>query len=287
MKKQYFSFFAFLMLFGTSTILNAQVTGMPTGYITNLPEISTSQSPVWYNLMTSNYGTNIEQRRNRYLFWDGVTLGSDKIDAGITSANQADKYLWRLEQGPTSNDDTHKNVYLVNKLSGLRISDLSGIVSMTELGSELKLGTSQEIKDLNLFTSEVPVSGQHYMQYTAASTLSYLNISGTYTIIWFNAHPSVTKSSGWFFFPAATNPTQVETAKNDILRAYPSPFNSEIKIDCALKNIDKVEVFNVQGNKVISESSNPYALNTTQLNPGLYIVKAYANGNVYSIKMIK
>jgi hypothetical protein len=289
MKKQYIFLLAsaFFMLIGISSVLKAQVTGMPVGYITGFPVISTAQSPVWYNLMTSNYGTNIEQRRNRFMFWDGVTLGSDKLDSGISAENQNDKYLWRLEQGSTTNDETHKYVYLVNKSTGLRISDLSGIITMAEQGTEVKLGTSQEIKDLGLYTSEIPVAGQHYMQYTAASTLSYLNMSATYTIIWFNAHPSVTKSSGWFFYPAATNPTQVETVKKDLLHAYPSPFNNKIQIDKQLQKLEKVEIFNMQGAKVLSEIINPYTLNTTVLVPGLYVVKAYAAGNVYSTKLMK
>lgn len=290
MKKQYFFLLAsaLVMLVGVTTDLNAQVTGMPDGYInTGFPAISTAENPVWYNMMTSNYpASSVEVRRNRYMYWDGIVLGGEKLDAGISEAVQNDKYLWRLEQGSTPSDDTHKYVYLVNKLTGERIADASGVTMSTQ-GVELKTGTSQEIKDLGLYTAEIPVAGQFYLQYEAAATLSYLNISSTYTIVWFSAHPSVTKSSGWFFYPATSTPTEVETAEEALFNVYPNPFNTELQIDNGLKDLEKVEIFNIQGVKVISEHATPYRVSTAALVPGLYIVKAYADGNVYTRKMSK
>lgn len=294
MKKHYSYFFAsaFLMLMVITADLKAQVSGMPEGYLTDFPVISTAENPVWYNMMSSNYPLPAqEQRKNRYMYWDGTTLGGEKIDAGITAEIQNDKYMWRLEQAPTSNDATHKYVYLVNKIANEQITFFdAGVatppVTMSSQGIQLKMGTSQELKDLALFTNEIPVVGQFYLLNESVSpTISLLNISGTFGLIWFNAYPSTTKSSGWFFYPAATS--GVETVKKDLFNAYPSPFSNVILIDNKLKNLEKVEVYNIQGSKVIKERVNPYTLNTEALVPGLYIVKAYAEGNVYSTKLIK
>ncbi len=297
MKKQYFSLLAFvlMMLVGVTSNLNAQVTGMPTGYLTDFPTISTAGSPVWYNMMTSNYGTTAD-RSNRFMYWDGTTLGSEKIDAGITSANQQDKYLWRLEQGPTTSTATAKYVYLVNKLDGKRVSATvvnatTGAITTADQGLELKLATSQSAKDEGKFTAEIPVAGQFYLQNEPSATTSVLNIGATdkgYSIILFNAWPSVTKASGWFFYPAATlTSTNVVMDNESLLNVYPNPFNTELQINSGLKNLDKVEIFNVQGIKVASELVNPYKVNTSALVPGLYMVKAYANGNVYTQKLFK
>lgn len=294
MKKHYSFFlaFAFMMLTLATTDVKAQVSGMPEGYLTDFPVISTAENPVWYNMMSSNYGNNVEQRRNRYMYWDGTALAADKIDAGITAEMQQDKYMWRLEQAPGTNDDTHKYVYLVSKVDNQQISfsNDAGVnnppVTMSAQGIQLKMGTSQELKDLAKFTNEIPVPGQHYLENESVSpTISLLNISGTYGLIWFNAYASTTKSSGWFFYPAVSS--GVEIVKNDILNAYPSPFNNQIQIDSKLRNLEKVEVYNIQGAKVLSVSINPYKLNTSDLVPGLYMVKAYADGNIYSTKLMK
>ena len=297
MKKHYSFFlaFAFMMLTVITTDLKAQVSGMPEGYLTDFPVISTAETPVWYNMMTSNYPLPAqEQRKNRYMYWDGTTLGSDKIDAGITAETQNDKYMWRLEQAPTSNDGTHKYVYIVSKIGNQQISFSNDAgatnppVTLSAQGMQLKMGTSQELKDLAKFTNEIPVLGQFYLENESVSpTISLLNIGGStaFVPIWFNAYPSTTKSSGWFFYPAVTS--GVEAVKNDLFNAYPNPFSNVIQIDNKIKNLEKVEIYNIQGSKVINESVNPYTLNTEVLVPGLYVVKAYAGGNVYSKKLMK
>lgn len=295
MKKHYSIFFAFafMMLTVATTDLKAQVSGMPEGYLTDFPVISTAENPVWYNMMTSNYPLPAqEQRKNRYMYWDGTALGGEKIDAGITAATQNDKYMWRLEQAPGTNDGTHKYVYLVSKVDNQQISFSNDAgatnppVTMSAQGIQLKMGTSQELKDLARFTNEIPVPGQLYLENESVSpTISLLNISGTYGLIWFNAYASTTKSSGWFFYPSVAS--GVENVKDDLFNVYPNPFRGVIQINNKLKNLEKVEIYNVQGSKVISESVNPYTLNTEALVSGLYIVKAYAEGNVYAQKLRK
>lgn len=289
MKKQYFLTLALIicLLTGLSTTTQAQVTGMPAGYTTDFPQISTAQNPIWYSIMSSNYGTNIEQRRNRFIYWDGTTFGADKIDAGITSANQSDKYLWRLEQAVSTNDDNYKYVYLVSKYDGKKVGDATAPVLVTDGAVELKLGKSQKIKDDGLITAEVPVVGQFFLKYEPAGStdIKLLNTSGTYVQIWFNAYASVTKSSGWFFYPSVA--TKVETVKENLLSVYPNPFVNEIQIDSKLEGVEKVEIYNVQGAQVARELVNPYTVNTSSLQPGLYLVKAYANGVVYTSKLVK
>jgi hypothetical protein len=296
MKKHYSFFlaFAFMTLTLATTDLKAQVSGMPEGYLTDFPVISTAANPVWYNMMTSNYPLPAqEQRKNRYMYWDGTTLGSEKLDAGITAEIQQDKYMWRLEQAPASNDATHKYVYVVSKVDNQQITFFDAgttnpPVTMSAQGIQLKMGTSQELKDLAKFTNEIPVPGQFYLENESVSpTISLLNIGGStaFVPIWFNAYPSTTKSSGWFFYPAVSS--GVEIVKNDMLNAYPSPFNNQIQIDSKLRNLEKVEIYNIQGAKVLSVSINPYKLNTSDLVPGLYMVKAYADGNIYSTKLMK
>lgn len=296
MKKHYLSIVAsaFLMLVSIATNLNAQVSGLPAGYITDFLQVSTAQNPVWYNVQTSNYNTTAD-RNNRYLFWDGTTLGSEQFNTGITYAEQQDKFQWRLEQGETTSTETIKYVYLVSRYDGKRVSAIventtSGAITTSELGIELKMGTSQSAKDEGRFTNEIPVPGQFYLQYEAAATLSLLNVGGvdkSYSIILFNAWPSVTKSSGWFFYPAPTEPNGLELTKEISFGVYPNPFNTELQIDNSLIGLEKIEIFNVQGAKVLSESATPYRVNTSALNAGLYIVKAHAAGNIYTRKMLK
>ncbi|MCX6307544.1 MAG: IPT/TIG domain-containing protein, partial [Bacteroidia bacterium] len=179
---------------------NAQVTGMPTGYITITPTISTSAAPVWYNMMATNTDA---ARVNRYMYYDGTSLKTDLFNApGITDALQHDKYMWRLEQGGTG----ASYVLFVNKSTGKRIYADAGIASngvltMAVSGIEWKMAAASTV-------TTGTVAGQYCFDFLPS--IRYLN-AGDATTSWgilvFNGAASPAKSSGWFFYPVTTTKT--------------------------------------------------------------------------------
>jgi len=202
MKKNYL--FTLVLVFIASTFsATAQVTGMPVGYITTAPAVSTAEAPVWYNLMATN--TDIA-RANRYMYWDGSSLKTDLFNSpGITDAIQNDKYLWRLEQGPTGAG----YVIFVNKTSGKRMfADATiisnGIVGVADAGNEWKIALASTV-------TTGTVAGQYCFNFEG-SGIRYLNAGDAATIaVWpilvFNGAGSPAKSSGWFFYPVTATKT--------------------------------------------------------------------------------
>src|SRR5690606_5027359 len=75
---------------------------------------------------------------------------------------------------------------------------------------------------------------------------------------------------------------------NAAFRAYPNPVNDVLNLSYA-NNIDSVEVFNLLGQQVFSQSVNQseYALNMAQLPAGTYLVKVSADGTSKTVKVLK
>jgi|TARA_B110000908_G_C10070504_1_gene364860 hypothetical protein len=69
---------------------------------------------------------------------------------------------------------------------------------------------------------------------------------------------------------------------------YPNPTTNELNIS-ASKNIEKIEIFNLIGQKVISSlpNINKTKVNVSSLNTGIYIMKATIDGVTDSFKFIK
>lgn len=200
MKKLYFSI---LVLLGAGAMLHAQVTGMPAGYTTTSPTVSTAENPVWYNMMATNTDA---VRANRYILWDGTDFKSELFNSpGITDDLQHDKYLWRLEQGPSGAG----YVVLVHKTSGLKINapssaGINTILTLAETGNEWKM------TDASAKTTGT-VAGQYALNYEGWTDNRYLNagdgVNMSWKVLTFNTNGSCAKSSGWFFYPVTSTKT--------------------------------------------------------------------------------
>lgn len=186
--------------------VNAQVTGMPSGYITTAPTISTAENPVWYNTMSTNTDA---ARVNRYMYSDGTVLKTDLYNSpGITDALQHDKYLWRLEQGPSGAN----YVIFVNKLTGKKLfGDVAlgnnGVLSVADNGIEWKMAAASAV-------TTGTVAGQFCFNFESLNNtygIRYLNagdgVSMNWNVLVFNGTGSPAKSSGWFFYPVTSTKT--------------------------------------------------------------------------------
>lgn len=205
MKKYYYLLTLAFLAFGFTA--KAQVSGMPTGFITVAPTVSTEAAPVWYNMMATNTDA---ARVNRYMYTDGSVLKTDVFTApaGITEALQHDKYLWRLEQGPSGAN----YVVFVNKLTGKKLyADAAigsnGVIAVADNGIEWKMAAASAV-------TTGTVAGQYSFNFESAANvygIRYLNAGDGVTMAWnvlvFNGAGSPAKSSGWFFYPVTATKT--------------------------------------------------------------------------------
>jgi len=83
--------------------------------------------------------------------------------------------------------------------------------------------------------------------------------------------------------PLSTNEFEISSIK-----LYPNPAINVLNIEAAM-SIEKVSVYNLLGQEVISKSSNAelVTLDVSSLQVGVYIVKTSINGNVSSTRFIK
>lgn len=80
----------------------------------------------------------------------------------------------------------------------------------------------------------------------------------------------------------------VKGLKKFDFETYPNPVENYLNIKAATK-IDKIEIYNLLGNKVISKSinANQSQIQTSSLSTGMYILKAFIADNVGTYKLIK
>lgn len=141
--------------------------------------------------------------------------------------------------------------------------------------------------------------------------LNNANLADGYTLdteidIWKSASFSVTIPSGitgirlLLFKSNGNKPLNIDNAsitpqtlsvtglKQFEFESYPNPFIDMLNIQAA-SDIDKIEVFNLMGKRVISETINAKQtqLETSNLSSGVYILKAYINASVGTYKLLK
>jgi hypothetical protein len=75
------------------------------------------------------------------------------------------------------------------------------------------------------------------------------------------------------------------------LTVWPNPINNELNIDNLNAQIKSFEVVNLLGEVILSQNtsnSQIIKLNTSNLNPGIYFIKAKnGNGNVSVVRIVK
>jgi hypothetical protein len=88
-----------------------------------------------------------------------------------------------------------------------------------------------------------------------------------------------------FAFRATKYGTDYEEFSLTDLSVYPNPTKDFINIESTM-SIDKIEIYNISGSKIV-EKRNSQRINLTNLERGVYFLKAYSNGNTVSKKILK
>jgi|GEM_PF-3486963 len=90
------------------------------------------------------------------------------------------------------------------------------------------------------------------------------------------------------FLVALSSTASIEDLKQFNFSAYPNPAKNSVHIS-ASKKIEKIEIFNLLGQKVITKETNDarVTMNVSSLKKGIYIIKAEIEGITGSHKFIK
>lgn len=71
-----------------------------------------------------------------------------------------------------------------------------------------------------------------------------------------------------------------------ICKIYPNPFTANIQISCP-KEIERISIYNSEGQLVLSKKGNSSELNLEQLSSGMYLIQVVADKQVFSQKIVK
>jgi hypothetical protein len=217
MKKNYiFGAFVALLTFVSLSVFAQPYTDMPAGFLTTPPAVSTAESPVWYNMMS----TNGDERKISYMYFDGTNFKTEQILTGITDAMQSDKYMWRLEVGTKGPE----YVVFVHKTSGARITGAAlannSTLTMGETGVEWYMRVASAVPGSGSTTN-----GQYCFNYNGPTPTLLLNAGIAAdpffrNVLVFDGAGSVAKSSGWFFYPVTSTKTvTINTSENGTVTA--------------------------------------------------------------------
>jgi len=279
--KKFNSFLLAFMLMFSAVSLKAQMPNLPAGSVAT-PEVSTAAAPVWYNMMSSHLTAADRQNRFLTLANDGDVLSSEKFDGGISTANQNDKYLWRLEAGPSGAG----YVYIVNKASGKRLFGASTLasnwgVSVDNTGVEWKYQTSAS-------TGQTGTTPNQYVFNFEGGTVHplYLNVgdntnSAGYKIVVFTA--GAHNASGWFLYPYSSVSTSVNATKTST-SVYPNPFKNSLMVENAIEG-SNITLCDLSGRIVLQ--SDVKMMNTEELQKGIYILKYNSKEGNQLVKVVK
>jgi hypothetical protein len=87
-------------------------------------------------------------------------------------------------------------------------------------------------------------------------------------------------------FVESTTGNKISIANGLFCKVYPNPFTDHIRIECSLP-VQSVEIADLQGRTIYSESNLQAEIDLHTLPPGFYILKVKSGNQVFQQKLIK
>ena len=179
--------------------------------------------------------------------------------------------------------------YMQQSLYGLR-----GIITDSETGEPIvaKIEIQGHDKDNSFVYSDLPIGNYHRYLKNGSYNVTYSKnnyYSQTYNVTITNNHTTIQNIA-----LVPINADINELTKNDILKIYPNPINSDTDLHVKIqKNISqlKIGVFNMLGEQLYNITKNDlqendlFVIETTGLSKGMYILNIYA-GNQHTYQKL-
>ena len=100
--------------------------------------------------------------------------------------------------------------------------------------------------------------------------------------------PSDKMREGWDTLGIAVDPTSITSYNNDHFILYPNPTTDNVRIQSSGTSIDKVAIYNMQGQSVGAKALQDGRFSVASLPQGLYLVKLYSNRQCLGVmKLVK
>jgi hypothetical protein len=97
--------------------------------------------------------------------------------------------------------------------------------------------------------------------------------------------PNASALSGVSFFDFST--LSVDETQLENLSIYPNPTSDIVNIQSSGTSIQKIEIYNMNGQLVLSEKNNLEKIHINQLQSGLYLMRLYTENTSKTIKLLK
>jgi ELWxxDGT repeat protein len=211
---------------------------------------------------------------------------------------------------PASLTNVNGTVYFQAQdgISGIELWKSDGTLAGTVMLKDINPGPSwsepndfTNVNGILYFYALSPTAGQELWKSdgTSAGTVMVIDIAtGTNS----SSPDNLTNVNGTLFFVALNGsgrelwalsiPTSIEqnNSGDSGILIYPNPTNGKSKINFSSNSISKIEIYNLQGEKVITMEKNYQRtlddIDISGLNKGIYVVKMFEGERSYSKKLI-
>jgi Secretion system C-terminal sorting domain len=274
-------FFLFYLIsstgFGQNLIVEGGFEGLPAGILTNSFDIG-----IWGSSTTAN---------------NSVTVNNNMANArtGDKFLNmQADFRNLRQKFTCVANTQYKLSVWYRNVVAGVLTTDAPYFSIRLSDGANNGNGTILQNAGVNVSGQVAPFHDADAKIYNNF-TLTFNSGSNTELIFYcFNpARVPNTNTNNAVRIDDVSITVEGTSSTNELSQInfnfYPNPVKDQLFFS-ADKNIDKVELFNVNGQKVLQKelnNSKSSQLNMGDLTDGIYFLKAYANGGFDTYQVVK
>ena len=184
---------------------------------------------------------------------------------------------------------------IVYSKSGYRITKVDGWGNITTpYGTApcLRIETTQYSQDsIKNTIIPIPIGFPNYQRsyqwLTSTSKIPYLEVTGN--LVGNNFTITQIRYRDSYRTVASVRENEEENA---FIKIYPNPVIKELEVDLRMEKVTKIEVFDMNGKLIKSESilasnNGKSILNVENLTRGLYLLKATGNGKPINFKFIK
>jgi hypothetical protein len=280
-----------------------------------------------YNTESSNKVTITNNTNNRIRIYDMVLSGTDnKLVADID--NKPDRYLekgenlsFNIKVKSISKSDKTLTVGFKTTKTGMENFRFNMVFSaktpVIELhasdklknGVDLSFGNKKELDltlknsgNAKLIISNMYIDGNDKGNFKLSANIQEIESNSDKSFkINFTANDNAEKRASLIIKTndpetaefkiglIAKTKTSVDVESNDLLyKVYPNPFINNIKIDNRTEKECTVNIYNINGVKIITRTDNSSEINiNTNFVPGIYILEIISDNHVFSTRVVK
>ncbi len=236
----------------------------------------------------------------------GLPYTSQKGMGGLFFiANQDQGYIWVFDLNPTvSNDFLYIGKYQTNRSESCDLSfdNSTGLLyilhnvdgnrlEVTDLSSAIN-GSQRKFNMVNEYYLPVPTSNTNIEGFAISNKCSATNTVSAWLCRDASSSDSTTVLTDvlrWFFPFVSDGDCALgnETFEMDKLKIYPNPVGNILQIQATDFMVTKLEIYNILGEKIITQSESTTTMDISNLKQGLYFLFLSNENDTFKTTFIK